>query len=819
MRFFLFILILLFSCKLDAVPYRGNIIQFKQPDGSRVEVKLFGDEFYIRAESVDGYTLIRDELTQWICYATVSDDGQHLISTGQPYTGLLSHEIYYKNRLISRHQDIRDNVRLQNIALQKSNLQSNSKELVAHTRGTPLQTVKGNIKGLCILVDFPDEPATLPVSEFHEFCNNLNYSNYDNNGSLRTFYRDISGGLLDYENVVFGFYHAPKNFTYYDSLPYATGARMLLDSALRWIHAQGFDFSSLSLNNDHSIRAINLMYTGVPLNWAKGMWHHKGNYTGFEANGIRSNDYNCSPAYAPLKIATIAHENGHMIGKWPDTYKYTTTNGDDGIGTFDLMCWPGNDGGNPVPPNPLFRSNAGWGRVIDINEFNGIVYDTANAMTCYRYYNINDSNEFFLLENREKTARSTQIEDEGLTIWHIDRNGNNQTTHHEVFLEHANNDSTDNSKACFKNGFNNEFTEHTLPSSRFYNGDPSALRVTQISNQATIINYKLGSSNPQQALRLKYAYLSNDDNANGTIDQGEHFRLNLHAINLGQLDAQDVVVRCEALGEATKYVEFLTQPILLEELLVQQSTQIAFDGTIKNGTPLGTDLMFRFTISNGLDSIYITKHFITGPLVKVNNQSVSLCNALHFDDGYNAVYADNKDYIQTLLPLNAWNPVQLEFLNFELEASNNCEYDYLEIFNGKDTTSTKLGKYCGSHSPGKITSSDTSGALTLHFHSDEGVSANGWKAKLSCKFFIEGTDTLQVDVFPNPVHSFFSVRTYSQPIMEVNVIDMMGKVVFSTSPNRSNEIQIDTRNFRTGFFIVEVKTESSIERRKMLLLN
>ena len=67
-----------------AYPHQGQPWAVTQPDGSRVDVTLWGDEFYVRAESTDGYTLIQDPDTGWFCYAMLADSGE-LRSTGLPY--------------------------------------------------------------------------------------------------------------------------------------------------------------------------------------------------------------------------------------------------------------------------------------------------------------------------------------------------------------------------------------------------------------------------------------------------------------------------------------------------------------------------------------------------------------------------------------------------------------------------------------------------------------------------------------------------------------------------------------------------------------
>jgi len=80
----LFIFLLLPSLFFSA-PHIGTDFSLKQPDGSQVQVKVYGDEYYQRIETPDGYTLVRDEETDWICYAKLNEEGSELVSTGVVY--------------------------------------------------------------------------------------------------------------------------------------------------------------------------------------------------------------------------------------------------------------------------------------------------------------------------------------------------------------------------------------------------------------------------------------------------------------------------------------------------------------------------------------------------------------------------------------------------------------------------------------------------------------------------------------------------------------------------------------------------------------
>ena len=72
------------SSQLHGDPVVGEVFPFRQPDGTVVQVRVWGDEFYHVVESLDGHTLILDQTTKAACYARLSTDGNELLSTGVP---------------------------------------------------------------------------------------------------------------------------------------------------------------------------------------------------------------------------------------------------------------------------------------------------------------------------------------------------------------------------------------------------------------------------------------------------------------------------------------------------------------------------------------------------------------------------------------------------------------------------------------------------------------------------------------------------------------------------------------------------------------
>lgn len=63
----------------------GERLTFGQRSGPDVELVVFGDEFYARYESLDGYSAIYDEARGLFCYAMLVDGA--FVSSGQPVTG------------------------------------------------------------------------------------------------------------------------------------------------------------------------------------------------------------------------------------------------------------------------------------------------------------------------------------------------------------------------------------------------------------------------------------------------------------------------------------------------------------------------------------------------------------------------------------------------------------------------------------------------------------------------------------------------------------------------------------------------------------
>uniref|UniRef100_A0A8C0Y6M5 Metalloendopeptidase n=2 Tax=Cyprinus carpio TaxID=7962 RepID=A0A8C0Y6M5_CYPCA len=77
--------------------------------------------------------------------------------------------------------------------------------------------------------------------------------------------------------------------------------------------------------------------------------------------------------------------------------------------------------------------------------------------------------------------------------------------------------------------------------------------------------------------------------------------------------------------------------------------------------------------------------------------------------------------------------VELIFQTFEIEEEADCGYDYMELFDGADTKSPRLGRYCGSGPPEEIYSAGDS--IVIKFRSDDTINKKGFHVRYTSTKF------------------------------------------------------------------------------------
>lgn len=217
--------------------------------------------------------------------------------------------------------------------------------------------------------------------------------------------------------------------------------------------------------------------------------------------------------------------------------------------------------------------------------------------------------------------------------------------------------------------------------------------------------------------------------------------------------------------------------------------------------PGSFDVVLTITNANGASQSRIFRDFIrVAPVELMSNKTVTTCNALFFDSGnQNGNYSNNQNFIMTFYPGQTGGKIRVEFIEFSVEPHSSCGYDWLKIYDGPNTSSPLLGTWCGINSPGILTATNQSGALTFQFKSDASVTAAGWKALISCL----RTETLSLGAGWSGISSSVSplipqIESITSPIAQNLVIMYNSSGIFFPQQNINT---LQTWNSRDAYLI------------------
>ncbi|WP_125717765.1 M6 family metalloprotease domain-containing protein [Pseudoalteromonas rubra] len=501
-----------------AIPYNNTRYEFTQPNGKTVTLFLQGNYYYAEQRTADGRLVIYDETLKGMAYAQVSADGRELVSTGQLVGG---HSTPRASTVGKPQTGLTDQAKAAQV--EKMRVQMLGEQDGLHTSMVDMSSpeeISGQVKGLTIIIDFPDERGTITKAQVERFLNDLNYNEFGNAQSVRGYFRSVSGNKLDYTNTVTQYYTAKKNKAYYadSSLSSTVRSQELINEALQWLeYQQGFDFSQLTTNNSKQIRGLNIFYAGNSDSaWSKGLWPHMARLSPrFCADGVCTDRYQITDMRASLAIGTFVHESGHLITNWPDLYDYDGSS-EGSVASFGVMGYGAIGTTNrykPTPPVAHFRAIAGWDTVTELNPAinanapSGRLSHTSDSGTSYKWTNPANSNEAFYIEAIHKSGQNSEQLDQGLAIWHVDSRGTNSNEWYPyIQMEHGDGNRDPEYKRNRGDGSDlfdvaGEFTQ-ALPNAQtsrgtnalWWNGSDSGLRISDISDPAQTISFTIDTA-------------------------------------------------------------------------------------------------------------------------------------------------------------------------------------------------------------------------------------------------------------------------------------------------------------------------------------
>lgn len=490
-----------------SAPFYGKEFTFTQPDGTQLKVRGWGNQNHAVFETLDGYTVVHDPVTGFYQYATLSEDGEDLRPTGAR-PGMVSPAAagLPAGLRVTREAAKARAMESRGLPRGRSRWEARREEAREALRtamaappgvlpAPPKRQTVGDFTGLCLLVQFPDVPGTIKREEVEAFCNKVGYSGFGNKGSVYDYFLEVSAGKMKYKNVVAPYYTAKHPRSYYtnEQVAQPTRTRQLIKEALDYHKSKGFDFGGLTADSKNFVYALNVFYAGPVVNgWAKGLWPHAFHLlTGYALTPNKlAYDYQITSMGSELTLGTFCHENGHMVCDFPDLYDYGYESR--GVGTYCLMC-SGNNANekNPTHVGAYLKYKAGWAQAV--TKLTPGLKATANAGKNEFFIHSKSPSEYFIIENRHRSGRDSALAGSGLAIWHVDELGSNNNeqmspaSHYECTLVQADglnhmemgvNDG--DADDLFRAGGNARFADSTQPHSKWWDGTPSSLNISDI---------------------------------------------------------------------------------------------------------------------------------------------------------------------------------------------------------------------------------------------------------------------------------------------------------------------------------------------------
>ena len=90
-----------------SMPFVNEEFTFINPDGTSIQVRGSGNQYYAVFESLDGYTLVKDPDTGFYQYATLSDDQSQLVPTHGKVGHVDPQSLGLQPQVRIRHDDAR----------------------------------------------------------------------------------------------------------------------------------------------------------------------------------------------------------------------------------------------------------------------------------------------------------------------------------------------------------------------------------------------------------------------------------------------------------------------------------------------------------------------------------------------------------------------------------------------------------------------------------------------------------------------------------------------------------------------------------------
>lgn len=379
-----------------------------------------------------------------------------------------------------------------------------------------------SFKALIILVEFANKQFRDENNRdlFDRIANERGFSEKGFQGSVSDYFRDQSGGMLELSFDVVGPVTVSNDYEYYGKNVgpdnYDAHPDEMIIEACKLVDDE-VNFSDYDWNGDGYVEQIVVIYAGQGEANGGGnntIWPHEWELVETDygktlrLDKVRINTYACSPELSSRTridgIGTLCHEFGHCLGL-PDMYDLDSKNY--GMGSWDVMdlgSYNG-DGFQPAGFTAYEKMFCGWQQPIVLDKDTTIssMQAISEDGDTYIIYNSAHPDEYYMLENRQKTGWDKSLPGSGLLITHIDYNPyvwlwnvvNSYSTYYDLYDKEYTNDhercsvvQADNGKVKYGTSgdtypylFNDSLTVNSTPATTLYHEDLMGNKQLQIA--------------------------------------------------------------------------------------------------------------------------------------------------------------------------------------------------------------------------------------------------------------------------------------------------------------------------------------------------
>ena len=419
---------------VEAAPALRGPFTVKQADGTLLTIEQFGDEQHHWTATTDGTMVINTGKGYYV--ADIDENGKLTA------TDVLAHEAQLRTS--------KELVLIQKQAARRTLFHQRGQQARNRTMsiGSDRKYLphKGNVRVLTILAEYKDVKFTVnePVKAFDQILNgdtqeDLGNANTLNIGSVRQYYETCSHGQFSPEFDIVGPVTLPENMEYYGGTA-KNGSddnfTAFCTDAMNQVKENNLvaDWSVYDNDKDNVVELVCIIFAGYGQNQGGAvntLWAKASNKNIKIDDTYRVSFFNCScelfyPQYEGYinGIGVFNHEMSHCMGL-PDLYatKSEAYVDNQGMEKWDIMDY-GLYNRNSYAP-ALFtaweQETMGWTEIEALSDdctISGLT-PLESGGKAYKIANTDNECEFIVMENIQKSGRSSYAPGHGLLVYHV----------------------------------------------------------------------------------------------------------------------------------------------------------------------------------------------------------------------------------------------------------------------------------------------------------------------------------------------------------------------------------------------------------------